>query len=414
LNTEKLNPQILWGQQALEYLKSPDPQDDCETRPSALEELLAAPSAKSTDPDVEAFKECFSRPGAYTDWIMTRPFKGYGGYCGPKFDVPARSEQYPSPTSVQPEPSAPECEPEVLLVNPRTGKGWTDAEENIISQVMAMEGCARIAAIQRAYARNLLGGTHGTGLYPFQPIKPTQKSTISAKNTPPHMQENRLGGDFRPYPSVQQAVRGAESAQGPVGINEQKATIPIPKGKPGRRPKWRTDAERMATIRENRKPLVLPPLPEGVYRARDVLAPKSSKREQTGRRNYHASLQENRCFFCERLFGIYVRKNAAKPEQLRVEDEHFIPRRLAGSRKDENRHAVCHICNRLKSDIAFQSEEQCRSWLEQAWNLNGYEDVSVNAIRYLGDDGSVLFEERLLLPPTPPIQLQTTLKVREL
>jgi hypothetical protein len=191
-------------------------------------------------------------------------------------------------------------------------------------------------------------------------------------------------------------------------INEQTATVPVaPKRKPGRSKKWKNDAERMATIRENQKPLILPPLPEGVYRARDVLAPKSSSREQTGRRNYNAALQEHRCFFCKRLFGIYVRKNAAKPEQLRIEDEHFIPRRLPGSRKDENRHAVCHICDRLKSDLVFGTEEQCRSWLEQAWNLNGYEEVSVNAIRYLGDDDSVLFEERSLIPPISPAVQQT-------
>jgi len=100
-------------------------------------------------------------------------------------------------------------------------------------------------------------------------------------------------------------------------------------------------------------------------------------------------------FSCERLFGAYVQKNLAKPEQLRAEDEHFIPRRLPGSRKDENRHAVCHICNRLKNDLVFSSEEQCRSWLAEAWKLNGYQEVGVHAIQYLGIDSAVLFHEQV-------------------
>jgi hypothetical protein len=37
--------------------------------------------------------------------------------------------------------------PDVWL-NPRTGKGWSDREEEIIAQIMADESCTRIAAIQ--------------------------------------------------------------------------------------------------------------------------------------------------------------------------------------------------------------------------------------------------------------------------
>jgi hypothetical protein len=139
------------------------------------------------------------------------------------------------------------------------------------------------------------------------------------------------------------------------------------------------------------QPLILPPLPEGVYRAREVTTGKSAP-SSSARRNYHADLQENRCFLCERLFGVYVQKNSARPEPLRIEDEHFIPRRLPGSRKDDNRHAVCHICNRLKSDLVFSSEEQCREWLAEAWRVNGYREADVHAIRYVGKSGELMFE----------------------
>jgi len=176
--------------------------------------------------------------------------------------------------------------------------------------------------------------------------------------------------------------------------------IPVPPEVVSTRPKkprnkWQSDVKREPT--EPHEPLVLPALPEGAYRARDVVSAKRSVSNSTSRarRNYHAILQDNRCFFCERAFGTYVQKNAAKPEPLRVEDEHFIPRRLPGSRKDDNRHAVCHICNKLKSDLVFNTEEQCRMWLAEAWQLNGYHEVDIQAVRYLARDGSVLFEDCL-------------------
>ena len=96
---EKLKHGTLSGLEALEYLRSgenvPDAPRNSET-PSPLEELLAAPSPKPSvvDPDVAAFIECFHRPGAYTEWIMTRPFRGYGGHHGP-----ARQEREPEPKS---------------------------------------------------------------------------------------------------------------------------------------------------------------------------------------------------------------------------------------------------------------------------------------------------------------------------
>lgn len=43
-----------------------------------------------------------------------------------------------------------------LVINPRTGKGWTDDEELVISQIMAVEDRNRITAIQRARSRGLI------------------------------------------------------------------------------------------------------------------------------------------------------------------------------------------------------------------------------------------------------------------
>jgi hypothetical protein len=65
---------------------------------------------------------------------------------------------------------------------------------------------------------------------------------------------------------------------------------------------------------------------------------------------------------------------------------------LPGSLKDDNRHAVCHICNRLKSDLVFNTEEQCRQWLADAWRVNGYREADVHAIRYVGKSGELTFE----------------------
>lgn len=218
-----------------------------------------------------------------------------------------------------------------------------------------------------------------------------QSAVISEQNSFSEQDSLSAQSHSERIEDVCEAVHSADTLHTPISV------IEMPKKTGAGRPrKWQSDAERMATVREQQKPLILPPLPEGVYRAREVVtATGKSSPSSTARRNYHAHLQENRCYFCERQFGTYVQKNSAKPEALRVEDEHFIPRRLPGARKDDNRHAVCHICNKLKSDLVFKSEEQCREWLAQAWVLNGYREVEVRAIHYLARDHSVLFEERL-------------------
>lgn len=391
---------------------------------------------------------------------------------------------------------------ELIPINPRTGKGWTDPEEDVISQVMLAEGYDRIKAIQEARRHKLIGtgsvaflsGAASRADWPLEaprralrateptlarprtkpPTLPTIKRALPsplktaptapyspdpATDRPERLTDSLTGvseqnegvsehnffserdtvseqrhlevpetvlrglGTERQDPASQdlhdasvnllnlpsktQALAGPQAIATispdrqtknlgrPVTGHPTCTVIEMPK-KNGRPRKWHSDAERMATAREQQKPLILPPLPQGVYRAREVVtATGKSSPSSTARRNYHAALQEHRCFFCERQFGSHVQKNSAKPEALRVEDEHFIPRRLPGARKDDNRHAVCHICNKLKSDLVFRTEEQCRDWLAQAWILNGYQEIDIHAIQYHGKDGSVVFEERL-------------------
>ena len=193
-------------------------------------------------------------------------------------------------------------------------------------------------------------------------------------------------------------IENSEIQQNSPEIDSVTVEIPTKQAKhrtSGRPRKWLNDAERKATEREEQKPLIFPSLPEGVYRAADVLGPSARYRKPNSVKQYLVAVQNNRCFFCDRSFGNYIQKNAARPEPLRAEDEHFIPRRMLGSRKDENRHAVCHICNRLKSDFVFGNEVQCLEWLRQAWELNGYRETNVRAIQYLGSDRSLLYEESL-------------------
>jgi hypothetical protein len=328
---------------------------------------------------------------------------------------------------------------ELIPVNPRTGKGWTDAEEDVIAQTMLAEGCDRGEAIRYARRHKQIGtgspaflSSAGTRAdWPLEPTRdnfPSQQTKVPTLPTIKRASLSTPETPFAPpYSPDPVASRPALPTDGQPGINarnkvinardtfseqnpfsglthpEPQAVIEIHVEMPrkagrGRPRKWQSNTERMATVREQQKPLALPPLPDGVYRAREVVTAKSSPRS-TARRDYHADLRDNRCFFCEREFGIYIQKNDARPEPLRVEDEHFIPRRLPGSRKDENRHAVCHICNKLKNDLVFNSEEQCRAWLAAAWNMNGYHETAVHAIRYLGEGSSVLFEERLASVP---------------
>lgn len=159
---------------------------------------------------------------------------------------------------------------------------------------------------------------------------------------------------------------------------ELQQVIDIPE-KRGRKRVFGSDEERKAAhraIRKENSTIVLPPLPEGVRNA-PPLSRNGRKRVDSAARTVLLIRQGKRCFFCDREFGRYVKKGAnGIPQMLRAELEHFIPKGVQGSRKQDNLHASCQICNLIKRrKVGFISAEECREWLKQAWEMNGYIDL---------------------------------------
>lgn len=84
------------------------------------------------------------------------------------------------------------------------------------------------------------------------------------------------------------------------------------------------------------------------------------------------SEQSNVCLYCEMRFGRSVWSAAGKEIVLRVEWDHLIPFSYAQNNKVGNFCAACHICNRLKGALMFQTLEEARIHVTQKWEEKGY------------------------------------------
>lgn len=73
-------------------------------------------------------------------------------------------------------------------------------------------------------------------------------------------------------------------------------------------------------------------------------------------------LQENRCFYCERVFGFKVAYRD-KVVILRIHWDHFVPYAYLQSSPDRNFVAACQICNSIKSSKCFQTTEEARTYV---------------------------------------------------
>ena len=72
--------------------------------------------------------------------------------------------------------------------------------------------------------------------------------------------------------------------------------------------------------------------------------------------------QDDRCLYCERLFGSWARRNG-KPLQLSVCWDHFAPYSYSRDNQDLNFVAACQVCNGIKSNRIFETIEQARVYL---------------------------------------------------
>jgi 5-methylcytosine-specific restriction endonuclease McrA len=80
--------------------------------------------------------------------------------------------------------------------------------------------------------------------------------------------------------------------------------------------------------------------------------------------------QGNKCFYCGEPFGeYYIRNGVAK--KLTIHFDHFVPFAFSGNNDNENFVASCNICNSIKSDKVFETEEDARCYVEHARKRKG-------------------------------------------
>lgn len=78
--------------------------------------------------------------------------------------------------------------------------------------------------------------------------------------------------------------------------------------------------------------------------------------------------QEDRCIYCERRFGSWVRRRGAPQRvglaiRLCVTWDHFVPFSFVRSNPDENFVAACQVCNGIKRDRLFGTVDEARVYI---------------------------------------------------
>ena len=75
------------------------------------------------------------------------------------------------------------------------------------------------------------------------------------------------------------------------------------------------------------------------------------------------ALQDNKCHWCARAFGDVVILRRGAVLTLRAVWDHFVPYSYTGSCDDLEFVAACQLCNGVKSNHIFDSEDECRQYL---------------------------------------------------
>ncbi len=83
--------------------------------------------------------------------------------------------------------------------------------------------------------------------------------------------------------------------------------------------------------------------------------------------------QQDRCFYCDRLFGSIIYRGP-KEVVLRLCWDHVIPWVYSLSNRTQNFVASCHVCNSLKGSLMFNSYDDARLFLYEKWKAKGYSE----------------------------------------
>ncbi len=279
-----------------------------------------------------------------------------------------------------------------MWINPNTGKGWSDREEQVIADLFEAGGCHDRMDSIRTMRRRKLDDLKGA-------IRPEENEVFSQTIKLQRIENKELKraiskslqaiaqGDLsiaisttysEPEKSI---VSQATSELQDISLQEQEETEVvenIANKKRGRKRIYINAAERVAVHRAAQKELSeisFLPLPEDAQVALSR-PPRSRPKSNKTRKEALIVRQEGRCLFCERMFGTWVRKSEnGVPRILQPQEEHFIPRGELGSRALANLNVACQICNYFKGRRQFSSIEACRGWLLKMWEFNDFRDL---------------------------------------
>ena len=84
-------------------------------------------------------------------------------------------------------------------------------------------------------------------------------------------------------------------------------------------------------------------------------------------------LQQGRCFYCERVLGSTVMLRRRRIT-LKCHYDHLVPYSYSQNNQTENFVAACHVCNRWKFNLIFQTIEEAAVYLNGKWNGDTRDD----------------------------------------
>lgn len=91
--------------------------------------------------------------------------------------------------------------------------------------------------------------------------------------------------------------------------------------------------------------------------------------------------QEQRCFYCRRLFGTVIYRQGKGECTLSIAWDHRIPFSLTQNNRIYNFVAACRLCNSFKHKRVFYDPEAARTFLEQRWQSEKYEVIHQPLVR---------------------------------
>lgn len=83
--------------------------------------------------------------------------------------------------------------------------------------------------------------------------------------------------------------------------------------------------------------------------------------------------QNDRCFYCGRMFGATVYRKH-KETRLKLNWDHLTPYSYQNDNTTRNFVAACNICNSLKSNLMFQTLEEAQNYITTSRERKGYTD----------------------------------------